>query len=69
MRFLTPKEALVRFLILMALGWLLIEAFGKWLISSLPRGAHTRPWDKFFPRPAAALLLDLGQALLQALKL
>jgi hypothetical protein len=29
MRFLTPKEALVRFLILMALGWLLIEAFGK----------------------------------------
>ena len=26
MRFLTPKEALVRFLILMFLGWLLLEA-------------------------------------------
>jgi hypothetical protein len=29
MRFLTPKEALVRFSILLLLGWLLIEVFGK----------------------------------------
>jgi hypothetical protein len=30
MRFLTPKEALVRFFILMLLGWLLIEAPPGW---------------------------------------
>lgn len=29
MRFLTPKEAMFRFAILMAIGWVLIEVFGK----------------------------------------